>query len=202
MKTLSATSTLTDVAFAVCTALDAAGEHAVLCGGSAATYYAPEAYQSRDLDFVLRFGARGPTVAGALRPLGYTRRPEGLYEHPDVLFTVEFPAGPLAIGSETISRHATYRRDDQLLHVYTATDVVRDRFMHFWAWGDQHAMRVALDVAATQHADVDIAAIDAWTEREMRDAPVYERTRRDHFMKSLRRTVKRARREAALASRR
>ena len=46
MSSLSASATFTDVAFAVCTALDRAGEHAVLCGGSAATYYAPEAYES------------------------------------------------------------------------------------------------------------------------------------------------------------
>jgi hypothetical protein len=45
---LDGTATLTDVAFAVCTALERAGEYAVLVGGSAATYYAPEAYESRE----------------------------------------------------------------------------------------------------------------------------------------------------------
>jgi hypothetical protein len=53
MNDLDPSATLTDVAFAVCSALDRIGERAVLCGGSAATYYAPDAYQSRDLDFVL-----------------------------------------------------------------------------------------------------------------------------------------------------
>jgi hypothetical protein len=158
MMTLTAASSLTDVAFAVCTALDRSGEHAVLCGGSAATYYAPEAYQSRDLDFVLRFGARGPTIVEALRPLGFERAPEGLYTHREVRFTVEFPAGPLAIGTETVSTHATYRRDDLVLYVYTATDVVRDRFMHYWAWGDQHALQVAMDVAAARCHEIDVRA--------------------------------------------
>jgi hypothetical protein len=41
---------LIDGAFAVCTAFDAAGFTAVLCGGSAATYYAPDAYMSADND--------------------------------------------------------------------------------------------------------------------------------------------------------
>jgi hypothetical protein len=183
-------ASLTDVAFAVCTALERAGERAVLCGGSAATYYAPEAYQSRDLDFVLRFGARATTVDGALRPLGYLRAPEGLYAHPDVLYTVEFPAGPLAIGSETITEYATEHRDDLVLFVYTPNDVVRDRFMHYWAWGDQLALRVALDLAALRSADIDVGAIHAWTERELRDAPVYDRLRRDHFIEQLRRVVR------------
>lgn len=42
---ISASSTLTDVAFAVCTALAEKGFVAVLTGGSAATYYAPEAHR-------------------------------------------------------------------------------------------------------------------------------------------------------------
>jgi hypothetical protein len=90
MIELNANATLTDVAFAVCTALDRVGEHAVLCGGSAATYYAPEVYQSRDLDFVLRFGARTREVDEALRPLGYLRAPERFYQHATIPYTVEF----------------------------------------------------------------------------------------------------------------
>jgi hypothetical protein len=100
-----------------------------------------------------------------------------------------FPAGPLAIGSETITKHATLRRGPLLLHVYTVTDVVRDRFMHFWAWGDQAALRVALDVAGEHPAAVDIALIEAWTERELRDAPVYDRARREYFLTELRRRI-------------
>jgi hypothetical protein len=45
-------ASLIDGAFAVCTALDAAGFTAILCGGSAATFYAPGAYVSADNDFV------------------------------------------------------------------------------------------------------------------------------------------------------
>jgi hypothetical protein len=186
---LGADATLTDVAFAACTALDAAGEVAVLCGGSAATYYAPEAYQSRDLDFVLRFAVRTRVVDDALRPLGYVRAPEGLYRHPRIAFTIEFPAGPLAIGSETVGAFATERRGEFLLHVYTPTDVVRDRFMHYWAWGDQGALRVALAVAAVCTRDVDAKSIKAWTARELSAAPVYDRIRRDHFLAELDRVL-------------
>lgn len=88
MSSLDANSTLTDVAFVVCTALERAGEHAVLCGGSAATFYAPEMYESRDLDFVLRFGALMMTVDAALAPLGYLRAPEQLYRHPEARFGI------------------------------------------------------------------------------------------------------------------
>ena len=193
MIALSADATLADVAFAVCTALERAGERAVLCGGSAATYYAPEAYQSRDLDFVLTFGARTADVDDALRPLGYIRAPERLYRHAMIPYTVEFPAGPLAIGSETITTYATEHRGELILHVYTATDVVRDRFMHYWAWADQNALRVALAVAAVRASEIDLASIEAWSAQELRDAPVYDSARRDHFLSELRRAVSRRR---------
>jgi hypothetical protein len=189
MSPLDASSTLADVAFAVCTALERAGEHAVLCGGSAATFYVPEKYESRDLDFVLRFGTLATTVDAALAPLGYVRAPETLYRHPEARFTVEFPTGPLAIGSETVTAHATEHQGDLLLHVYTASDVVRDRFMHYWAWGDQIALRVALDVAAARSFEIEAASIEAWTERELQAAPVYDRKRRDHFVAELRRAL-------------
>lgn len=189
MSELDPSATLTDVAFAVCTALDRAGEYAVLCGGSAATYYAPQAYQSRDLDFVLRFAARTQSVDAALRSVGYERAPERLYRHPTIAYTVEFPAGPLAIGSETVTTHATEQRGDQLLHVYTPTDVVRDRFMHYWAWGDQRALGVALDIAAVRPAAIDAASIWSWTERELAADAIYDRARRDHFFERLTRVL-------------
>ena len=189
MNRLDADATLSDVAFAVCTAIERAGERAVLCGGSAATYYAPEAYQSRDLDFVLRFSAQTRSIDDALRPLGYHRAPERLYRHPTIVYTVEFPAGPLAIGSETVDIFATEVRGELLLHIYTPTDVVRDRFMHYWAWGDQVALRVALDVAAAQSSAIDGAGITAWTERELARDAIYDRKRRDHFLAELRRVL-------------
>jgi len=63
--------------------------------------------------------------------------------------------------------------------------------MHYWAWGDQAALRVALDVASVRAADVDVAAIAAWTGRELAEAPVYDRGRRDHFLTELRRVTER-----------
>jgi hypothetical protein len=78
---LSPDATLIDVAFAVCTALDRAGERALLVGGSAATYYAPQAYQSSDCDFILLFGADPKSVIAALAAIGFIRAPEGYFRH-------------------------------------------------------------------------------------------------------------------------
>jgi hypothetical protein len=184
---LSADATLIDVAFAVCTALDRAGEHALLVGGSAATFYAPEAYQSSDCDFILAFGPEARDVIPTLAALGFHRSAEGFFRHAELIYTVEFPKGPSYIGIDRIENHATVRRGDELLYVYTPTDVVRDRLIHFWAWGDYNALRAALDVAIAQRLEVDYTAIVSWTERELLEAPAaYDLVRRDLFLRDLR----------------
>ena len=81
---------LIDAAFDVCTALSTAGATAVLTGGSAATYYAPAAYQSVDIDFVLTVASPDGSESDALAEIGYQLQ-GNLYRHPERLFPVEFP---------------------------------------------------------------------------------------------------------------
>jgi hypothetical protein len=103
MAPMTAASSLEDVCFAVCTALHIAGTVAELTGGSAATYYAPAAYQSGDADFIIKFSIDATSAADAIRNLGY-RETGGSYFHHENLFTLEFPPGPLAIGDDLVAR--------------------------------------------------------------------------------------------------
>ncbi|HEV3089221.1 MAG TPA: hypothetical protein VGX96_18595 [Candidatus Elarobacter sp.] len=183
---LSERATLVDVAFAACTVLERAGETAVLCGGSAAAYYVPDLYQSLDVDFVVEVGAAPHVVDRALATLGYARAAEGHYRHATLPYTLAFPIGPLAIGREYITSWRTDRRDDLLLHVYTPTDVVRDRFLHYWAWGDRTALDVALAVARTRAREVDLDAVRDWTERELAADASYDASRIGRFFTLLR----------------
>jgi hypothetical protein len=157
------TSTLTDVAFAVCTALERAGYCAVLTGGSAATYYAPEAYQSGDLDFILTIqGAGGES---ALAALGFERKAD-FYRHPSSHFLLEFPKGPLAVGDDLITRWSTVRRDGEVLHVLSPTDSCRDRLASFLFWNDFSGLEQAIAVFRARSAEVDLGSIEGWCQRE------------------------------------
>ena len=99
--TISRDSTLIDVCYAVCTALDNIGTTVVLTGGSAATFYAPAAYQSRDADFVITMRGDASRGIEAMARLGYSQ--EGsVYVHESNRYTVDFPRGPLAIGEEIL----------------------------------------------------------------------------------------------------
>jgi hypothetical protein len=170
-------SSLVDVCFAVCTELERRGVTAVLTGGSAATYYAPEGYQSDDADFVLVIYANGADVTAALRELGYEHR-NSMFVHATNPFTVEFPRGPLAIGIDFVRTWRTVRRADETLHVLTPTDSVRDRLANFYYFRDRASMHVAVAVASAQVDAVDLVAIEDWTRREAEGASAYAQLER------------------------
>ncbi|MGA2392911.1 MAG: hypothetical protein ABSH03_06145 [Candidatus Lustribacter sp.] len=183
--TLTGSATLIDVAFAVCTALDRVGTIGVLTGGSAATFYVPDRYQSLDVDFVLRVVPQRHVVDEAMRSLGFSALPSGIYGHPDLAVTVEFPRGPMAIGRDIIRTWSTQRRGDELLHINTVTDCVRDRFMHFWAWNDRSALDAALAVAGRHHEDFDRTAFRSWVEAERAYDSSYPQDKVDEFFRRL-----------------
>jgi hypothetical protein len=156
-------TTLPGVAFQVCTALATNGFVAVLTGGSAATYYAPRAYQSRDLDFVLTFS--GKDGEEALEGLGY-RRQGDFYVHSTSPFPLEFPPGPLAIGEDVITRWKTLRRKKQVLHVLTPLDSCRDRLASYLFWNDLSGLEQALAVHRARDSDIALEDLREWCRRE------------------------------------
>jgi len=156
----------------VCTALDHSGTTAVLTGGSAATVYAPEAYQSRDLDFVLTF--RGGDAASDIAALGYAST-GGTYIHSENKLTLEFIDGPLQVGRDVLTGYDTLRDGSQLLHIIVPTDSCRDRLAGFMFWNDHASLAQAVAVARAQ--TVDLKKIEAWCRREQHHASFLELTR-------------------------
>ena len=162
-------STLVDVAFAVCSKLTERGLPVVLVGGSAATYYAPDAYQSYDADFVALFSANesnANNLLSAMRELGYELEGKMFRHLHGNPFTVEFPKGPLGVGGDYVKRYETVRRDSQMLNIVSATDCVRDRLCAYYFWNDRSALIVAADVARADHDRIDLELIREWSARE------------------------------------
>jgi hypothetical protein len=158
-------SNLRKVAFLVCTALHKGGIEAVLTGGSAATVYAPRAYQSRDLDFIVTFRARESDARKILASLGY-REVRDHYEHSDNPLILEFPQGPLAVGGELIREWDTLRERGMLLHIIKPTDSCRDRLAGFLFWNDRGSLAQAVAVARAERHAVDIDVIRRWCRSE------------------------------------
>jgi hypothetical protein len=162
---ITASSTLRQVAFIVGTALADHGITAVLSGGGAATIYAPDAVQSRDLDFILDYwGALGVTDE-PLTKLGF-RREAGTYIHPETRFTLEFPKGPLAIGDELVTTWATLEDNGQVLNILSATDSARDRLAWFLFSRSPDYSALAQAVAVAKNNLVNLDLIRDWCHRE------------------------------------
>ena len=155
---------LTTVALKVATTLSRAGVSPVLTGGSAATVYAPEAYQSRDLDFVLRSAVSLSGPEAALFDIGF--RPDGrVYASSETQLTVDLlPEGDVRIGSDQVSSFFEMRRGELNLTILTATDSVRDRLAGFFWFRDRGSLMAALAVARRNSVDLDL--IQGWAESE------------------------------------
>ncbi|MFT3709934.1 MAG: hypothetical protein QM817_20070 [Archangium sp.] len=167
---IDASSSLTDVAFEVCTALSKTGFTTVLTGGSAATVHTRGSYQSLDLDFVISLNGTGGQRA--LEGLGF-RRVDELYRHSRSKFTLEFPPGPLAVGDDLITSWDTLHQDQLLLHILSPFDSCRDRLASFLFWNDLSGLEQALLVHTAHRDRVDLAGLRSWCTRE-RQAKKFE----------------------------
>jgi hypothetical protein len=153
---------LPTVAFKICTALERAGIRAVLTGGSAAAVYAPEAYQSDDVDFIASFTSKKKEFDSTLLTLGFVKNGR-IYAHPQIVPTLDFPDDELLIGDELIKETRTMVRGSLFLHILTPEDCIRDRVSWFYFYNDLSALAAAVGVALAQ--DADLKLVSEWSLR-------------------------------------
>lgn len=144
------------------TALKRAGIEAVLTGGAVVSIYTENAYESYDLDFVVR--GLGKDVRSAMASLGFTKRTGRHFEHPRTRYIVEFPSGPLAIGNRPVTTTARRRTRAGVLRLLTPTDCVMDRLAAFYHWSDPQGLEQAVAVSRRQR--IDMARVRRWSRRE------------------------------------
>lgn len=146
----------------VCATLDRHGVQVVLSGGGAAAIYAPNPYESMDLDFVPIGLPR--RVDAAMRELGFAKEHGRHWTHPETAFWVEFPPGPVQVGDEVIHHFAERHTAHGTLRILTPTDCVMDRLAWYYHANDQQGLEQALAVASAH--EVDLTRIEAWSRRE------------------------------------
>jgi hypothetical protein len=160
---LTKRSSLEDTAAAVSQALHEAGFTAVLTGGACATIYSRGAYQSHDLDFIIRAGGKRAELDAAMAVAGFSRSHDR-YVHSSCPFFVEFPRGPLSIGDDTNITPAIIRIGRTAIPALSPTDSCRDRLAAFFHWSDRQSLQSAVDIAL--HHRINMAAIRRWSDRE------------------------------------
>lgn len=159
------------MAFKVCTALDLDGIKAVLTGGSAATVYAPEAYQSRDADFIASWVTKEREFQETMRMLGFTKTGR-IYSHPACLFTLDFPDDEIRIGETFVREHDTLTDGDLHLHLLKPAHCVCDRLASFFWYQDRSALKAAVAVAV--NTGVALHEVEAWAQEHREEAKFKE----------------------------
>jgi hypothetical protein len=160
---LTARASLSAVALSVGAALRRHGITAVLTGGACASLHTRGTYVSKDADFVVRGSVQQAALDSALGELGFERQGDR-YVHPQVRFYLEFPPGPLAIGSDLDISPIEIDRGAGPALVLSPTDSCRDRLAAFYHWRDRQSLRVAVSIARA--TPVDMKAIERWSKAE------------------------------------
>ena len=123
------------------------GIDVVLSGGSCVTIYSRNRYQSFDLDFVGDRGAERKNIKSALLNLGFSEKNK-YFIHPESEYFVEFPSGPLAVGSEAVKEVVELDFPTGRLRLISPTDCVKARLAAYYHWQDRQCLEQAILVAA------------------------------------------------------
>ncbi|MCZ6603107.1 MAG: hypothetical protein O6952_08875 [Planctomycetota bacterium] len=125
--------------------------------------YSKGEYQSSDLDFILQSVVTRRELDDVMKSIGF-RRAGNHYEHPRTAFFVEFPAGPLGIGSDIDIRSIVRRIGGIGVRLLSPTDSCRDRLVAFYHWNDRQSLDTAIQIA--RHSNVNLGKLRAWSRRE------------------------------------
>lgn len=72
-----------------------------------------------------------------------------------------FPAGPLAIGSEPVSQIVEKEYSTGTLWIISPTECVKDRLAAYYHWGDRQCL-VQAELVAKEH-QIDLHEIERWS---------------------------------------
>ena len=147
---------------AVCTALAERGIDVVLTGGAVVSIYSSNAYQSDDLDFIIR--GLFKRVDEAMTSLGFSKTRARYWTHPQTTYYGEFPPGPLEISGEPVRDIAERRTPEGTLRLLPPTECVMDRLTAYYYLDDPQGLEQAIAVARAQ--PVDLRKVERWSRNE------------------------------------
>lgn len=139
------------------------GINVVLSGGSCVSIYSAEKYVSMDLDFVNAAFTKRDRIRGVMESLGFHEE-NRYFRHPDTDLLVEFPPGPLGVGSEPVKQIDEIQTGTGILRIISPTDCVKDRLTWYYHDKDSECLRQAILVA--NNNTIDLKEIKRWSQAE------------------------------------
>jgi len=157
--------TAADLAAFIESHLTSKGIEVVLSGGACVSIYSSNKYVSMDLDLINVLFVKSGRLRDAMSEIGFVE--EGRYfKHKDTDYFVEFPAGPLSVGSEPVKKIIELERETGTLRMISPTDCVKDRLACYYYWDDLQCLEQAVLVADSE--EIDLKEIERWSKGESR----------------------------------
>lgn len=152
-----------ELAAYVCSHLAKQGIEVVLSGGACVSIYSKNSYRSFDLDFIDRGATPRRRLKKTLELIGFKEH-QRYFRHPDTEYFLEFPSGPLAVGSQPVAEVSEMKLSSGLLRLLSPTDCVKDRLAAYYHWHDQQALEQAMLVA--KQRPINLAELRRWSRNE------------------------------------
>lgn len=134
----------------------------VLVGGACVSIYTNDKHHSHDLDFIS--SASNKEIEKALSEVGFTR--SGRYfKHSNSDYYVEFPSGPVGIGSDSpVKPEGVLKVGRTSIKMYSPSQCVMDRLAAWFYWNDRRSLIHAIWVCEKQ--PVNLSKVKKWAEKE------------------------------------
>jgi hypothetical protein len=133
----------------------------VLSGGASVSIYTANKYVSADIDLIEVYSVDRNKLKAAMEEIGFHEKAR-YFVHPDTKHVIEFPAGPLSVGEESITKVREIKFTTGILRVILPTDCVKDRLAGYYFWNDQQSLAQAILVA--KHNRINLADIKRWSQ--------------------------------------
>jgi hypothetical protein len=152
--------TIGELAAYICEFLNNNDIKCTLTGGACVSIYSENQYQSSDIDFIQYITYPRKKLVDLMKQIGFDEK-NRYFVHKDVAWFIEFPSGPLAIGSEPIKDTINLEFSTGILRIISQTDCVKDRLAAFYFWDDKQALEQAKLVALNNQ--IDLKEIERWS---------------------------------------
>lgn len=157
---------IAELAAFVCSHLMKNDVRCVLTGGACVSIYTKNKYESFDLDFIDNSFTRRKEISRILKEIGFTER-NRYFENPETEYIIEFPSGPLSIGSQPVNQINEMVLSTGKLLIISPTDSVKDRLASYFFWNDNQALEQALMINIEQN--IDLKEVENWAISENMD---------------------------------
>lgn len=141
-------------------------ENGILCtltGGACVSIYSENQYQSGDLDFIEDISYPRKIIKKLMEDIGFVEH-NRYFINEDISWFIEFPTGPLSVGSEPVKEIIDMQFSTGILKIISPTDCVKDRLAAYYFWDDKQSFEQALLVASNN--SIDFEELKRWSQNE------------------------------------